>query len=216
MKKILFLILIYPLVIDSQTSNLILLDHWYKDNLITTPDGESIFNEVWGLEHNNENYAVIGSTLGTHILKIEHNKLIEIDFVEGKYSGYQAIHRDYHDFNGYLYAVCDENLSSLQIMDLSFLPDSIHVVYDSDSLIIRAHNIFIDTAKSKLYACAVSTPSQFHAMNVYDLSNPILPDLIYSYNEVGHVHDAYVYNDTWKICISFKFIINMSNIHFIN
>ena len=80
-------------------------------------------------------------------------------------------------------------------MDLSFLPDSIHVVYDSDSLIIRAHNIFIDTANLS-YACAVSTPSQFHAMNVYDLSNPILPDLIYSYNEVGHVHDAYVYNDT--------------------
>ena len=64
-EKNIILILIYPLVIDSQTSNLILLDHWYKDNLITTPDGESIFNEVWGLEHNNENYAVIGSTLET-------------------------------------------------------------------------------------------------------------------------------------------------------
>ena len=57
--------------------------------------------------------------MGTHIFKIENKQLSEIDFVEGKYAGYQAIHRDYHDFNGYLYAVCDENLSSLQIMDLA-------------------------------------------------------------------------------------------------
>ena len=47
-----------------------------------------------------------------------------------------------------------------------------------------------------MYACAVSTPMGFHAMNVYDLDNPTNPQLIYSYDEVSHVHDAYVYNDT--------------------
>jgi choice-of-anchor B domain-containing protein len=196
LKFFLFLFLLPPLVLISQTSNLILHDHWYKENLTTTADGESIFNEVWGLEYNNENYAVIGSTMGTHILKIENNQLLEIDFIEGKYAGYQAVHRDYHDFNGYLYAVCDENLSSLQIIDLSYLPDSVHLVYDSDTLITRAHNIFIDTAKAKMYACAVTTQSGFHAMNIYNLNNPVSPDLICSYDEVGHVHDAYVYNDT--------------------
>ena len=196
MRDLLFLFLLYPLVFISQTSNLVLHDHWYKDSLITTADGESIFNEVWGLEYNYENYAVIGSTMGTHIFKIENKQLLEIDFIEGKYAGYQAIHRDYHDFDGYLYAVCDENLSSLQIMDLSYLPDSVHLVYDSDSLITRAHNIFIDTAKAKMYACAVATQSGFHALNVYDLMNPLNPQLLYSYDEVGHVHDAYVFNDT--------------------
>ena len=81
-------------------------------------------------------------------------------------------------------------------MDLSYLPDSVHLVYDSDSLIVRAHNIFIDTANAKLYACAVATPSGFHALNVYDLFNPVSPTLIYSYDQVSHVHDAYVLNDT--------------------
>jgi hypothetical protein len=33
-------------------------------------------------------------------------------------------------------------------------------------------------------------------MNVYDISSPISPNLLYNYNTVGHVHDAYVYNDT--------------------
>ena len=59
-------------------------------------------------------------------------------------------------------------------MDLSYLPDSVHLVYDSDSLITRAHNIFIDTAKAKMYACAVATQSGFHAMNIYDLFNPTI------------------------------------------
>lgn len=196
MKKIIVSILLFPAILIGQFNNVILHDHWIQDSLITTYDGESVFNEVWGLELNNEKYAVVGSTMGTHFFKIVNNKLQEIDFVSGKYAGSQAVHRDYHDFNGYLYAVCDENISSLQIFDLSYLPDSVHLVYDSDSLIVRAHNIFIDTANAKMYACSVTSLNQFNAMNVYDLTNPISPQLIYSYDEVGHVHDAYVYNDT--------------------
>ena len=196
MRKIFILLLITPFCLISQSNNIELLDQWYIEGLPITNDGESVFNDVWGLEIENDKYAIIGSTNGTHILRIIDNRLEEIDFVAGKYAGNQAIHRDFHDYNGYLYAVCDENASSLQIMDLSYLPDSVHLVYDSDSLIVRAHNIFIDTANAKLYGCAVATPSGFHALSVYDLSNPVYPELIYNYDEVGHVHDAYVYNDT--------------------
>ena len=196
MRKIFTLSLFIPFCLFSQSNNIELLDQWYIDGLPVTNDGESVFNDVWGLQIENDKYAIIGSTNGTHILSINNNKLEEIDFVAGKYKGSQAIHRDFHDYNGYLYAVCDENASSLQIMDLSYLPDSVHLVYDSDSLIVRAHNIFIDTANAKLYGCAVASPAGFHALSVYDLSNPIFPELIYNYDEVGHVHDAYVYNDT--------------------
>ena len=188
---------IFPALFFSQSENIDVLSHWTKTGLPTTYDGESVFNEVWGVEVNGENYAIIGSTLGTHILRVnQNNQLEEIHFVMGKYAGVDAIHRDFHDYKGYLYAVCDENYSSLQIMDLHFLPDSLPVLYDSDSLIIRAHNIFIDTAKSKLYACAVATSSGFHAMSVYDINNPIEPNVLYHYDNVSQVHDAYVYNDT--------------------
>ena len=84
------------------------MDHWYKDGLPFTSDGESIFNDVWGLEIQSDKYAIIGSTMGTHILKIEDNKFIEIDFVEGKYAGVQAVHRDYHDYKDTCILVCDE------------------------------------------------------------------------------------------------------------
>ena len=45
-----------------------------------------------------------------------------------------------------IYIVCDEgNSSTLQIIDISNLPNSVTTVYDSDSLFQKSHNIFIDT-----------------------------------------------------------------------
>ena len=93
----------------------------------------------------------------------------------GRYTGSDAIHRDYHDYQNYLYAVCDEGPSSLQIMDLSFLPDSVSVIYDDDSLITRSHNIFIDTAYAKLYSCSNKNSGGSNALKVLDISTPTNP-----------------------------------------
>jgi len=170
------------------------LFNWQDSSLIGSWAYNNIYNECWGVEINNREIAVIGSTEGTHFFDItDPYNSVEIGFVEGAYTGGGVIHRDYHDYQGYLYAVCDEGASStLQIIDISNLPDSINVVYDSNQLFSKAHNIFIDTATAKLYACA----STNYAMDIYSLSDPINPTLIHSYNDVGHVHDAYVRNDT--------------------
>tara|TARA_B100001287_G_scaffold269986_1_gene268101 strand:- start:8389 stop:9729 length:1341 start_codon:yes stop_codon:yes gene_type:complete len=191
-----FLLLFIPIIQLAQSNNLYFLDQWNTDTLPICYDNESIFNEVWGFSFNKRDYAVLGSTIGAHFFEVVDERLVYLGTVEGSFNGRSAVHRDYHDFNGFLYAVCDEGPSSLQIMDLHHLPDSIPLIYDSDSLLVRAHNIFIDTAMKKLYACAVTTKSQFHAMNVYDIENPIEPKLLYNYNQANHVHDAYVYNDT--------------------
>ena len=85
------------------------------------------------------------------------------------------------------------------IIDINNLPNSVSVVYDSNVLFTKSHNIFIDTATAKLYVCAVkhTNPNSFSsAMEVYSLANPVSPTLLYTYNDVGHVHDAYVRNDT--------------------
>tara|TARA_B100000902_G_scaffold344206_1_gene349447 strand:- start:22537 stop:23898 length:1362 start_codon:yes stop_codon:yes gene_type:complete len=177
-----------------------LLFNWDDPNLIGSSMYDNTYNECWALTINNREIAIIGSTAGTHFFDItDPQNSIEVAFVSGGSTGSGIIHRDYHDYNEYLYAVCDEgNTSTLQIIDISNLPNSVSIVYDSDSLFQRAHNIFIDTATAKLYACAVKhiNPVSYTAMDIYSLSNPISPNLIYTYNEVGHVHDAYVRNDT--------------------
>jgi choice-of-anchor B domain-containing protein len=170
-----------------------LLYNWQDTNLVGSWSYNNTYNECWGLEVNGSEIAIIGSTDGTHFFDVtDPVNSTQVAYVAGAYQGGGVIHRDYHDFQGYLYAVCDEGSSStLQIIDISTLPDSVTTVYDSNALFTKSHNIYIDTSTAKLYACASNT-----AMDVYDLHTPTAPELIYSDNGVGHVHDAFVRNDS--------------------
>jgi len=187
------LILLFSFFCNSQEANLIY--NWNDTSLVGSWAYDNTYNEIWGFEINNHEFAVIGSTAGTHIFDVSNvQNIYETAFIAGAYTGGGVIHRDYHDFDGYLYAVCDEGSSStLQIIDISNLPFSFNVVYDDNGLFNKAHNIFIDTSTAKLYACASN-----NAMDVYSLANPASPVLINELNDptIGHVHDAYVRNDT--------------------
>jgi len=177
-----------------------LLFHWDDSTLVGSSMYDNTYNECWGVEMNNSEIAIIGSTEGTHFFDVtDPQNSSQVAFIAGAYTGGGVVHRDFHDYNGYLYVVCDEgNSSTLQIMDISDLPNTVTTVYDSDSLFQKSHNIFIDTATAKLYVCAVkhTNPSSFKALEIYSISNPTNPTLIYTYDNVGHVHDAYVKNDT--------------------
>lgn len=176
-----------------------LLGRWDDPGLVGSTFYDNTYNEIWGLAVNGHEYAIVGSTAGTHFIDItDPGQPFEAHFVPGAYQGGGVIHRDYHDFRGYLYAVCDEGPSTLQIIDIRNLPDEIDVVYDSGQVIRRSHNIFIDTASAKLYALAMdSNQGGSAAMRIINISNPLNPVPLGSYNNfgglsVGHVHDAYV------------------------
>lgn len=188
MKSILFTLFLFPILLFSQTSlNANLLFSWQDTSLIGSSAFDNIYNEVWGFVQNGNEFAVLGSTAGTHIFDVtDPENSIQVAFVEGKVQGPQIIHRDFHDYRGYLYIACDEGPSSLQIVDISELPDTAIVVYDSDELFDRAHNIFIDTLNAKLYTTNGT---------IYSLDNPEEPTLLYQ-NSVLSSHDMYVKNDT--------------------
>lgn len=162
------------------------------------------YSDIWGYYQNEKEYAIIGSNLGLHFIDITDTADIhQVDFVAGKYQG-DAIHRDFKNYRTYLYAVCDEGPSSLQIIDMRYLPDSVHVVYDSDTIFRRVHNVWLDTSMQKLYTLSESVSmSEFNSMSVYSLVNPEIPVKLASLSNpnIGHVHDAYVRNDTaWLNC----------------
>lgn len=176
-----------------------LLGHWEKSGLVGSSFYNNTYNEVWGLAYGGREYGIIGSTAGTHFIDItDPTQPEEVAFVAGALQGGNVVHRDFHNYGCYLYAVCDEGASTLQIIDFSTLPDSVSVVYDSNELIRRSHNIFIDTLRAKLYCLVVANAAQgYHAMRVYDLADPLNPTFIGAYNKFGNitasqVHDAYV------------------------
>lgn len=193
MKRLPFILSItfFYVTYSQDNSNVLFLDNWQDTTINTGPEG-SRFNTLISFKYLGGDYAAVGSNNGVHIIKIENNQLQFIDFIAGKHQSILAENRDYAVYQNYIYAVCDEGPSSLQIIDFSFLPDSVSLVYDSNINFINAHTVFTDTLHAKLYVCGANNA----AMKIFDISNPVNPVLIEDFNDVAYVHDGYVNNDT--------------------
>ncbi|MEN9301916.1 MAG: hypothetical protein RL264_345 [Bacteroidota bacterium] len=182
--------------------NVELLDHWFTDTLITN-SSEVRFSSCWAFVHEGKEYGVIGSTEGAHFFELtSENTFRFVDFVPGRFQSSQAITREYKNYGNYLYAVCDEGNSSLQIIDLSFLPDSVRLVSDlRDANFGKSHNLFIDSTRALLYLCLV-TPALNNVdlprfpLAVYSLENPTAPQLLWQGPEdIPEVHDLYLHGN---------------------
>lgn len=185
--------------------NMRVLYNWQDPSLSKSILYNNAYNEIWGYAKDGREYAIIGSSRGTHFFDVTiPDSAVMVDFIQGRDTGRQIVHRDFHDYKGYLYMVSDEGDASLQIADLSFLPDSVSLVYDNNSAIKLSHNIFIDTAAGKLYNCGGGNSKKF---GVFSLANPLSPQLLYQCeNDIswwaatvgsgGYVHDAFARNDT--------------------
>ena len=189
--------ILFP-VFGQESLNMNFLYNWDDPSIPPTSAYNNPYNEIWGYEADGHEYAIVGSTLGTHILDItDVNNIIEVDFVPGAAQGSNIVHRDMHDYNGYLYMVCQEGPSTLQIADMRYLPDSVHLVYDSNEFMKGAHNIFIDTASAKLYAMDVyPTSGGLIGLRILSLEDPVNPEFLYDMHAGSDVHDIFVRNDT--------------------
>lgn len=179
--------------------NVELLDHWFSDTILTN-SSQVRYSSCWAFEQEGKEYGVIGSTEGSHFFELTaENKFRFIDFIPGRFVSAQVITREFKNFGKYLYASCDEGPSSLQIIDVSYLPDSVHILADyRNELFGRIHNLFIDTTNELLYACLV-TPVVNNAelstvpLRVFSLQDPVSPTLVWEGpSDILEVHDIFV------------------------
>jgi choice-of-anchor B domain-containing protein len=203
MKRLLLLLCFSPILTIAQISqNISLYANWIDSSVVAEPNFALKYNSVWGYAQGGKEYAIIGSTKGTHIVDVTNpSSPVQVDYVAGRRSN--CIWREYKTYNNYLYMVSDDGGSpanSMQIMDLSYLPDSVHVVYDSNALIERAHTLFIDGNRLYLAVPKGGTAGTGISMAVYSLANPESPTLLrrlnQDYSAISVVHDMYVRNDT--------------------
>lgn len=183
------------------SQNISMYAHWFDSTVIAEPIYAIKYNSVWGWKNTiqNKEYAILGSSGGTYFIDVTNPaNPIKCDYVPGRRGN--CIWREYKTYSHYAYLVSDDNApNSFQIVDLNYLPDSVHVVYDSDSLFRNSHTIFIDG--SKLYCGYNRTLTAAYNMAVYDLApNPELPVFLRSlgqdYPNINLVHDMFVRNDT--------------------
>ncbi len=196
---VLWMSMSYLILQGQEIKNVELLDNWFEDS-ITTSSSLARYNGCWGFTHKDNEYAIIGSTEGTHFFQLTStNKLKNCGFIEGKFSSGLVVHREFKTYKNYAYSICDEGNSSLQIIDLNYLPDSVVKVADiQNELFGKVHNLFIDTTNALLYACSV-TPiingiqQSLVPLRVFNLENPLVPVLLWEGpNDIPEVHDCYV------------------------
>lgn len=201
---LLLFLLSVPVLYAQDSRNVTLLCNWNDSaHIVPTPSFNSRYNDVFGFVWEGKEYGVIGSTEGAHVIDVDQCR--QVAFLPGKARGQEVVHRDYDTYKNYLYAVCDEGMGALQIYDMSYLPDSLHQVYESDpNELLLSHNIFIDTAKAKLYFASVKgLMSGSDYLRVYSLADPEHPVLLDKFNLYDKVHDVYVRNDTAYCSASF-------------
>jgi choice-of-anchor B domain-containing protein len=181
-----------------RSDNVTLVSTW-TDSTLPTNGFNGAYNDIEGLEVDGIEYAVMASTLGTHIIDISsyEGEAIEVAFLPGAAGGSFVTHRDYHIDGTLLFAVCDQGASSLQIFDLSNLPATVTTAYDSDEFCITAHNVFVDNDSDLLYLCSTSSNGSNTPLRVLDVSNPAAPTPFIDLSPwINNCHDIYVENDT--------------------
>ena len=189
------------LVISQDSLNMTRLAQWNPSGMPTVSG--VTYNDVWGYTASDgSEYAILGNV--DSILVINVSNCASPERVYGYKGGNTTIWRDFKTYNDYLYAVCDNCTEGLHIFDLSGLPNNpITHVLQTTAFFTKAHNIYIDSSKHKLYAVGSNTATE--GLVILDLSTPENPSLIeniYLDQEAGqpsgnyYVHDIYVKDDT--------------------
>ncbi|MBA3662902.1 MAG: choice-of-anchor B family protein [Bacteroidetes bacterium] len=158
------------------------------------------YSGVWGWKQTSKNkeYAISGTSNGTYFIDVTSPTTPSVSaFVQGKLG---CTWREMKTFQNYCYIMSDDaSPNRFQIVDMQYLPDSVHVIHNGTQYFERAHAMWIDG--NKLYCSGVTySTGVTSSMNVYSLATPTAPLLLRQLNQdanfISYVHDMYVRNDT--------------------
>ncbi|MBK7668962.1 MAG: choice-of-anchor B family protein [Sphingobacteriaceae bacterium] len=160
------------------------------------------YSGCWGYNQTSKNkeYAIVGSSRGTYFIDISSPATPTVcDYVPGTSS--PGVWREVNVYQNYAYVVSDNSPpNSFQIIDMQYLPDSVHVVHNNNTTYFeRGHQVYVDG--NKLYVAGIRFAGSGSAnMRVYSLATPSAPVLLRTlsqdYPSITYVHDMFVRRDT--------------------
>jgi choice-of-anchor B domain-containing protein len=168
--------------------------HAYSLNLIgRVRFGTMLGSDCWGYTApDSTEYALMGVIDGIAVVKADSTMQV-IGTVPGPVGGPW---RDIKTYQNYAYAV-SENMGTnngLMIIDLQFLPDSVHFVKSYISgPDITSHNMTIDTTTGFAYILK-SDATGFRVVDLADPENPV--ELPFVNIPGSGIHDVFARNDT--------------------
>lgn len=191
--------------------NINLLAHLNPETDVTGTDGRK-YSGCWGWAQTNKNreYAIVGTSSQTYFIDVTNPASpVIVDSVKASHAG--CTWREIKTYQNYCYIVSDDAPpNTFQIVDMQYLPDSVHVVHNGTTYFERSHTIFIDN--DKMYCGSVTdvSGSGYSTMRVYSLATPTAPLLIRKLEQdinntiIDVVHDMYVRNDTVYASCGYK------------
>lgn len=207
MKKLLLFAFALPFSLAAQNyahQNVTLLGNWNNN---PAQPAEPVYGIKyqgicgWANPVDNREYAIIGTSTGTQFVDVTvPTNPVPVDYVPAVHGN--LIWHEIKTWDKYVYIVSDDGGgNSFIVADLSYLPDSVHVLRNDNTLFEKCHTIYVDG--DYLYGGSVTgaNGSFFHSMAVYDLAaDPVNPPLLRTLNQdypgINHVHDMFVRNDT--------------------
>ena len=151
--------------------------------------GTGLGSDCWGYTApDSTEYALMGIFNGIAVVKADSTMQV-IDTIPGPTG---ASWRDIKTYRNYAYAVSEMSGTNegLMIMDLQFLPDSVHFVKSvTFSPNPRSHNMTIDTTAGYAY---IQYGGGFRVVSLADPENPV-QDTTFA---VPGLHDLFARNDT--------------------
>jgi choice-of-anchor B domain-containing protein len=188
-----------------------LLAHLNPETDNTSADGRK-YSSCWGWAQTSKNkeYAIIGSSSQTYFIDVTNpTSPIIVDSVKARRAG--CTWREIKTYQHYCYMVSDDDTpNSFQIVDMQYLPDSVHVVHDGTTYFEKCHTIYVDNDKLYCGATRDAGTGYLSPMRVYSLVNPEAPLLLkrleddISLSLIDYVHDMYVKNDTIYASCGYK------------
>lgn len=201
-------LLLLALVIEScfafsqtySSQNISLVGHIDPQSTVGIGTDSRKYSGCWGWRQNNtgKEYGIVGSSAGVYFIDISSPATPTVcDYVDGKHG---CTWREIKTYQDYCYVVSDDAApNQFQIIDMQYLPDSVHVVHNGTSYFERGHTIWID--KDKMYiGSETKAGGAYNSMMLYSLatpSNPVfLRSLVTDASFISTVHDMFVNNDT--------------------
>lgn len=205
MKKILLLTFLLCLVFVKAQNypkhNIDLLGHIDPNNDTLEDPKASRYSGCWGWYQaaKNKEYAIAGTSNGTYFIDVTAPTSPSVcAFVPGKRKG---IWREMKTYKNYCYITSDDaQPNKFTIVDMQYLPDSVHIVHYGNTYFERGHTIWID--QDKMYIGATTYSSGSSCMTVWSLATPTNPVLLRRAEQdipppvFSYVHDMLVRNDT--------------------
>ncbi len=135
-------------------------------------------------------YGLLGGYNGTHVIAIDDSANIhEVGFVSGPQSNW----RELTVVGNHAFVVTEGGGSSagMQVISLSSLPDSVHLVTTYRTTFTTGHiimrDVFSDSAY--VYVSGSTTTGGVHILNV---ANPAVPVQVGVYRPAYYIHDAHI------------------------